>query len=88
MEVTGQIHSIGQVQQITDNFSKREVIVITEATTPYPQHIKLETSNAKNSLLDAYKVGDNVKVQFNLQGRIHKETAFNTLSIWKIESNF
>jgi len=88
MQVNGQLHFIGGTQQITDNFSKREFILITDQSTQYPQFIKMEVSNQKMALLDKFKEGENVSVDFNLQGRLDKKNennAFNTLSAWKIE---
>lgn len=88
MQVHGQLHYIGGAQQITDNFSKREFILITDQSTPYPQFVKMEASNQKMALLDKFQEGENVSVDFNLQGRLDKKNennAFNTLSAWKIE---
>lgn len=88
MQVHGQLHHIGSTQQITDNFSKREFILITDQQTQYPQFIKMEVSNQKMVLLDKFQEGENVSVDFNLQGRLDKRNennAFNTLSAWKIE---
>lgn len=85
--LTGEIQSIGAVQQITDNFSKRCVIVKTDITSPYPQFIQLETSNIKNTLLDTFKVGEMVSIDYNLNGNLNKNDssqAFVKLSIWKI----
>lgn len=88
MNVKGIMHHIGGVQQPTDNFSKKEFILQTEATTQYPQFIRMECQNKKIELLDKVKEGDNVSVDFNLQGRLDKKkenVAYNTLSAWKIE---
>ena len=55
MQVHGQLHHIGSTQQITDNFSKREFILITDQQTQYPQFIKMEVSNQKMVLLDKFQ---------------------------------
>lgn len=83
LTITGEITNIGEIQQVTDNFSKRVLTVKTDGSTNYPQWIKLETTNIKNNLLDTFKVGENVKVDFNLNGK--EGNQFNQLSIWKIE---
>lgn len=85
MQINGEIHSIKSTQQVSDNFSKREFILVTDQSTPYPQHIKLEFTNQKCNILDNYNEGDKVSVDFNLRGNLHKDTAFNTLQAWKIE---
>jgi len=85
MQINGEIHSIKSTQQVSDNFSKREFILITDQLTPYPQHIKFEFTQSKCNLLDNYNDGDKVSVDFNLRGNLHKDTAFVTLQAWKIE---
>lgn len=88
MQVHGQLHHIGSTQQITDNFSKRDFIVITDHTSQYPQFIKFQVANQKTSLLDKFREGEIVSVDFNLQGRLNPKNdkeAFNTLQAWKIE---
>ncbi len=48
----------------------------------------MECQNKKIELLDKVKEGDNVSVDFNLQGRLDRNkenVAYNTLSAWKIE---
>lgn len=87
-QLQGQIHSIGQTKQVTDNFSKREYIVITDKETSYPNYIKLEFTQANCSNLDVHKVGDNVIVEYNLKGNLSKDetTAYNTLQSWAIKN--
>lgn len=84
-QLNGVIHSIKQTQNISDKFSKREFILATEHATPYPQYIKMEFTQDKCILLDQYAEGDNVSVDFNLRGNLHKDTAFVTLQAWKIQ---
>jgi len=87
MEVTGKIKVIGNTQNITDTFSKRELVVSTDEQ--YPQHILIEFNKDKCSLLDKFKVGEVVTVGINLGGREwvnpQGETKyFNSLEVWKI----
>lgn len=88
MEVTGRIKLIGHTQDISSSFRKREVVITTEEQ--YPQHIMIEFTQDKISLLDAYQVGEQVKVAINLRGREWQspqgETRyFNTIQGWRIE---
>jgi single-strand DNA-binding protein len=85
--VTGTVYSIGQTQQISDKFSKREIAVTTSET--YPQTILFQFSNDKCSLLDNVRIGDNVTISYNLRGRIWTdkngvEKIFNTIDGWNI----
>lgn len=90
MEATGTIKVIGETQRVSDKFQKREFVITTEATTPYPQHVSFQVTQDKCDLLDTYQVGQSVKVQFNLRGREWNGPQgvkyFNTLEAWKIES--
>jgi translation initiation factor IF-3 len=90
MEIIGTIKEIGEVEQIKDTFKKRNV-VITDNTTQYPQHLQCELTQDKCSLLDNFKVGQDVKAQINLRGREWtdkegKVKYFNSIQIWKLES--
>lgn len=88
MTITGTIKEIYPEQQVSDKFSKRE-IVITVADK-YPQHITVQFTQDKCALLDRYMVGDNVIVSVNLrgkqyQGRDGQTRYFNSIEAWKIE---
>lgn len=90
MEVQGKIKEIGQTQTFGNNgFQKREMVVTTEEQ--YPQHIQIELVQDKCALLDAYQVGQSVKVGINLRGREwvnpQGETKyFNSIQGWRIEA--
>lgn len=88
MEVSGSIKKVGDVQSITDTFKKRELVVTTEEQ--YPQHIMIEFTQDKTSLLDSYNIGDKVSVGINLRGREWTSPQgevkyFNTVQGWRIE---
>jgi hypothetical protein len=87
MEVTGKIKVIGKTINVTETFSKRELVVTTDEQ--YPQHILIEFNKDKCSLLDKFKVGEVVTVGINLGGREwvnpQGETKyFNSVRGWKI----
>lgn len=88
MEVKGKIKFIGSTQQVSDNFSKREIVVSTDEQ--YPQHISIEFNQDKCAVLDKYNIGDNVEVGINLRGREwtnpQGETKyFNSIQGWNIK---
>ena len=88
MEVNGVIKVIGDVQEVSASYKKRESVVSTEEQ--YPQSISIEFPQDKTSLLDFYNVGDKVKVSINLGGREWVNPAgetkyFNSIKGWKIE---
>lgn len=86
----GEIKVIGDVQQISDSFKKRE-FVITDASGQYDQHISLQAVQDRTDLLNDLKVGDSVEVTFFLRGREWTSPKdgtvkyFNSLDAWKIE---
>lgn len=89
MEITGTIYKVNETQVISDRFKKREVIIMTEASTPYPQYLPCVVTQDKVGLLDKFKKGDEVKAQINLKGKIWNggegERFFSTIEIWRIE---
>ncbi len=90
LSIVGSILEISETQQIKETFKKREFVVEYADNPQYPEFIKFELIQDKCTLLDAYKVGDKVSVQFNLKGRkwTDKEGQikyFNSLQAWRIE---
>lgn len=88
MEVLGRVKMIGNVQQVSATFKKREMVVTTEEQ--YPQHIMIEFTQDKTDLLNQYNVGEQVRVSINLRGREwtnpQGETKyFNSIQGWRIE---
>tara|TARA_B000000477_G_scaffold12998_1_gene11096 strand:+ start:57 stop:434 length:378 start_codon:yes stop_codon:yes gene_type:complete len=89
MEIQGSIKVIGEVQEISATFKKRELVVTTEEQ--YPQTISVEFVQDKTDLLNNFKLGQNVKVNINLRGRewenpeTKKIKYFNTIQGWRIE---
>ena len=82
----GSIVFIGQTEKISDTFSKR-LIVLSDKTSQYPQEIAFEVHKSNCSLLDSYSIGDDIKANYNMNGRLWKDNKwFNTLIIWKIEA--
>lgn len=88
MEILGRIKMIGQVQDVSPTFRKREVVVTTEEQ--YPQHIMIEFIQDKCQLLDSFQIGEQVRVGINLRGREwvnpQGETRyFNSIQGWRID---
>jgi hypothetical protein len=89
--ITGVLKVKNAEQQVSEKFKKRE-FVLTENSSQYPQHVSFQLTQDKCSLLDNYKVGDTMKVFFNLRGREWTNPQgevkyFNSLEAWKIEGN-
>lgn len=89
MEIKGKVHEISPVQNVTETFKKRELIVEYAENPQYPEFIKFEALQEKTALFDPLKVGDQVEVFFNLRGRPWtdrngKTAYFNSLIAWRI----
>ena len=91
-EITGTIIVIESTMQITETFTKREfVLEVIDNNPEYPELIKFEVIKDKCSLLDSFKVGQEVTIAYNVKGRKWtdqqgKDKYFNTLQAWKINA--
>ena len=89
MEIEGLVHHLGNEEQITSNYTKRELVIKTREQ--YPQFILIEFGQGKcNDYLDKLKANDDVKVSINLRGREwvnpQGETKyFNSIQGWRID---
>ena len=82
-QLTGKIKSIGTTETFASGFTKREFIV-EETAEKYPQLFKLEFVKDKTTILDRYKIGDEVEVSFNIRGNEHNGKVYNSLQAWQI----
>ena len=89
MEVQGSIKVIGEVQEISATFKKRELVLTTDEQ--YPQTLSIEFIQDKTDLLNSFAVGQNVKVNINIRGREWENPQtkeikyFNSIQGWRIE---
>lgn len=84
----GALIVLKDAEKISEKFTKREFVI--EDSSQYPQKVSFQLTQDKCDLLDVFKLGDSVKVNFNLRGRDWKSPQgeiryFNTLEAWKIE---
>lgn len=89
MEVTGLLKAKFDTQKVSDKFTKRDFVLTTDVSTPYPQFISFQLTQDKCASIDSINNGDEIKVHFNLRGREWNGPQgvkyFNTLEAWKIE---
>ncbi len=89
MEVSGQLKVKFDTQKVSEKFQKRDFVLTTDMSTPYPQQVSFQVTQDKCTMLDTYNEGDEIKVQFNLRGREWNGPQgikfFNTLEAWRIE---
>ena len=90
MKLQGKIVSIGETQELANNFRLRSLILNTD--DQYPQIHKIEFTKEKTYLLDEYNVGDQISIDINLRGREWKSPTgevkfFTSIVGWRIENN-
>jgi hypothetical protein len=90
MKVQGIVEAVFETQVFDSGFQKREFVLQVNETPEYPQYIKLEIIKDKVALLDDVDLGQQLSVEFNLNGRkwVNQkgETMyFNTLQAWRID---
>ena len=91
LQFSGVIHQIKETQQISETFCKREFI-LTDNDENYPKFINFELVKDNVDLIEPFKEGQEITVNFNLEGRMWTnpatdiERCFNSLKAWKIEA--
>ncbi|QNL51145.1 DUF3127 domain-containing protein [Olivibacter sp. SDN3] len=89
MEIKGKVHEVGAVQQVTDSFKKRDLIVQYAENPQFVEYIRFEATQDRVNIFDNLAPGEDVEVSFNLRGRpwTNKEgvtTYFNSLVAWRV----
>ena len=89
MKVTGKIHFVGQVKQVSDKFKSKDVVILTDEK--YPQYISIQFTQDKTELVSSKDIGEQVEVSINLRGREWKSPTgeikyFNTIEGWQINA--
>lgn len=89
IEVTGKLRAIFETKQVSERFTKRE-FVLELVDGKYPQTVLFQLSGDRCASLDAFRVGDDVRLEFNLRGREWRSPQgevkyFNSLDVWRIE---
>ena len=86
--ITGVIYKIDETQQVSEKFSKRELILKTSGD--YPQYIPVQFTNKNIDKLNAINKGQEVTIHYNLNGRLWnspkgEEKCFCSLDGWKVD---
>lgn len=91
MDIKGKVHEIGVVQQVSETFKKRDLVVEYAENPTYPEYIRFELLQDKVDICNGLSPGDEVSVSFNLRGRPYtdktgKTSYFNSLVAWRLDS--
>lgn len=88
MEVKGIVKLVGDTEEVSAKFKKRDIVVTMEGQ--YPQHISIQFVQGAVSKLDGISEGEEVEVGINLRGREWQSPSgeykyFNTIQGWRID---
>jgi len=86
MDVNGKLIKILPQQSGSSgrgNWVKQEFII--ETTEQYPKKVCMSLWGDKADLLKNYKLGDELKVSFNVESREYNERWYTDIRAWKIE---
>ena len=81
--IEGQVIHIGQIEQKSDKFRMRLIVIKTN--DKYPQEIPVQFTNANVDKTDSLKIGDAVAVSCNIRGRAWSEKWYVSLDAWRVE---
>lgn len=91
MEIKAKLLEKYDTAQVSGSFRKREFVVEYAENPQYPEFVKFELIQDKCDLLDAYNVGQEINVAFNLKGRKWTNPQgqvvyFNSLQAWRLSA--
>ena len=89
MKAKGTIYKIDETQNISEKFKKRDFVLEIKNNEAYVQKVMFTLILDKVDAINSYSVGDNVEVDFDLQGKEWTSPDgtvrfFNTLSVKQI----
>lgn len=84
LQIEGKLFRVYPTETKSDKFQARD-FAIEYMSGNYPQLIKFQLNNDKCDLVDIYKIGDTIKVSFDLRGREWNEKILTNLNAWRIE---
>ena len=82
MKLEGTIKLINDTETFYSGFTKRVIVLTTKEQ--YPQEVAIDFVRDKTTILDSYKVGDEVTVAINIRGNEYKGKYYVNLTGWKI----
>lgn len=90
MQVIGKLEEVHETVKRAETFYVREfVLEITSQSSQYSEHVLFQLTNNRTSLIDQFQIGQEIVVDFDLQGRKWtnpegRVVFFNRLSAWRI----
>ena len=87
MEVFGKIIVLGETMTVgsAGTFKKRTIVIETDEQ--YKQTIPVDFVQDKTEILNAYKVGESVKIGINIRGNEYNGKYYVSLNGWNINKH-
>jgi hypothetical protein len=92
MNIKGKVKQVMDTVVVSEKFSKRDLIITDDSNEKYPQHIAIQFTQDRVSVLDGLAPGDEIDVSINIRGREWTSPKdgtvkfFNTIEGWRIEN--
>lgn len=88
-KVIGKVHKILELETFSSGFQKQSLVI--ETIGDYPQKIIIEFLKDKIELLDNLKLGEEIEISYNLNGREWTNPQgevkyFNSITGWRVEA--
>ena len=90
-EIIGKLVEKFDTQNVSDKFKKREFVIEyrDNPNMSFSEMLKFQLTQDRCNLIDAYTIGQEIKVFFNLRGRRWEKDGavsyFTNLEGWKVE---
>jgi hypothetical protein len=81
LQVTGKITHIGDVEVVSEKFSKR-TFVIEVQDGAFAKNIAMQFTNDKCGKLDGVAIGSTVEIKFNLESREYNGKWYTNATAW------
>lgn len=91
-DITGKLIEKYETQNVSDKFKKREFVIEyrDNPNMSFSEMLKFQLTQDRCNLLDAFVIGQDIKVSFNLRGRRWEKDGnvnyFTNLEAWKVEN--
>lgn len=87
MEIVGKIIVLGETMTVGSAGTFRKRTVVVETDEQYKQSIPIDFVQDKCDILNAYPVGESVKVGINIRGNEYNGKYYVSLNGWRIEKD-
>jgi hypothetical protein len=87
MEVFGKVIVLGETMTVGSAGTFRKRTIVIETDEQYKQTIPVDFVQDKTEILNAYKVGESVKIGINIRGNEYNGKYYVSLNGWNINKH-